>query len=198
MSHVNDKLAEFFYGELSAAEMAEGRSHLAACPSCQTQLEQFERTHHALKALPDAEPPRHIVFGFEKPRAVAPGWLARWLAPMAASAAVSLAVVMLAPMQMQQQPVPAPVVVQSPVAQIPVVEPAVPIDYDRIIREIRASERAWLVAELNRRDASSGRELQRVKAELAYYDDFQRSLQKDTFENATSIQLLARRVETRD
>ncbi len=195
MPHVNDKLAEFFYGELSAAEMAEGRSHLAACASCQTQLEQFERTHHALKALPDAEPPRHIVFGFEKPRPAASGWLGRWLAPMAASAAVSLAIVMLAPMQMPQQPPPAPVAVQQPVAQVPVAEP---IDYDRIIREIRDSERAWLVAELNRRDVSSGRELQRVKAELAYYDDFQRSLQKDTFENATSIQLLARRVETRD
>ncbi len=195
MSHVNEKLAEFFYGELSAAEMAESRSHLVACHSCQAQLEEFERTHHALKALPDAEPPRQIVFGFEKPRSFAPGWLVRWLAPMAASAAVSLAVVMLAPMQMQQLVVPAQIAVQQPVAQVPLAQP---IDYDRIIREIRESERKWVVGEFNRRDVSTGKELQRVKAELAYYDDFQRALQKDTFENATSIQLLAQRAETRD
>src|SRR3990172_10013493 len=106
MSHVNDKLAEFFYGELSAAEMAEGRSHLAACRNCKEQLEQFERTHHALKALPDVEPSRHIVFGFEKRRPVASNWVTRWLAPVAASAAVSLAVVMLAPMQILRQSVP--------------------------------------------------------------------------------------------
>jgi hypothetical protein len=189
MAHFSERLADFFYGELSALEMNEGRRHLAECAECRTQYEQFERTHHALKALPELDPPRQIVFGFEK-RPLAASWISRWLAPMAASAAVAFAVVTFVPGPATNSPQPSLAVVQPPPAAG--VQPvAATVDYDRIVSELSEVQRAWLIDEIRKLDLSREREIQRIKAELAYYEDMQRAIWKDTFENAASIQLLA-------
>ena len=62
MAHLNDKLADFFYEELPATEMVEARRHVADCGECRAQVQLFERTHLALKNLPDAELPRRVIF----------------------------------------------------------------------------------------------------------------------------------------
>ena len=67
MSHLNEKIAEFIFGELSEQEMADAQRHLAQCSDCREQVEQFQTTYAMLKSSPDAEPPRRILFEFEKP-----------------------------------------------------------------------------------------------------------------------------------
>jgi hypothetical protein len=59
------------------------------------KVEHFESTYKMLRSSADVEPPRRIMFEFEKPRAA--GWLWRWLGPMTASAAVAFAVVTFTP-----------------------------------------------------------------------------------------------------
>src|SRR5690348_3629271 len=59
------------------------------------KVEQYKSTYAFLKSSPDVEPPRRMLFEFEKPQTAA--WLWRWLAPMAASAAVAFAVVTFTP-----------------------------------------------------------------------------------------------------
>src|SRR3954462_3585587 len=93
MSHVNEKVAEFVFGELPAGEMAEAKRHLALCSDCRLQVEQFQQTHAMLKTSPDLDAPRHIVFDFEKPR-VRRMW--RWLPAGVAVAALLVMAVALA------------------------------------------------------------------------------------------------------
>src|SRR5436190_23660522 len=95
MTHLTDKIAEFVFGELSASEMTEGQRHLAQCPDCRQQVERFQGTYAMLKTSPDTEPPRRVLFEFEKRPTSA--WIWRWLAPMATSAAVAVAIVTLTP-----------------------------------------------------------------------------------------------------
>jgi hypothetical protein len=148
------------------------------------KVDQFRSTYAMLKSSPDVEPPRRIMFEFEKPRTTA--WLWRWLAPMAASAAVAFAVVSFAP-----RPQPAPVVftAQAPVVQAQPV--AQPIDYQKIIDELRPSEQAWLANELKKQDAAHSRDIQQVEGQLAVLDSIQRAVRKETIENAASIQYYA-------
>jgi negative regulator of sigma E activity len=186
MNHLEDKVADFFYGELSASEMGDARNHVAECADCRVQVANFERTHLALKASPDQDPPRHIVFAppgrrpwrsvFDWPAAV----------PSLAAAAALIIAVMVA-----MRPVPAPASVSTPA---PVVVQAQDVDYNRIIDGVRQSERAWLVGELEKRD----REIRQLQGELAYYESFQRSVLRQTMENASSVQLLAQRTRSQD
>ena len=94
MAHLNDKLADFFYEELPATEMVEARRHVADCGECRAQVQLFERTHLALKNLPDAEPPRSVIFA--QPERTAPGRVLDWrfLAPMAAAFAALVIAIM--------------------------------------------------------------------------------------------------------
>src|SRR5581483_2267703 len=59
------------------------------------KVEHFKSTYAMLKSSPDVEPPRRLMFEFEKPRKAS--WLWQWMAPMAASAAVAFAVVTFTP-----------------------------------------------------------------------------------------------------
>lgn len=93
MSHLNDNIAEFVFDELSAAQRAEAVRHLAECASCREQVEQFEHTLHKLKATPELDLPRDIVFESERPRA---GRFWRWLPATAAIAALLLVTIALA------------------------------------------------------------------------------------------------------
>jgi anti-sigma factor RsiW len=93
MSHLGEKIAEFVFEELPSAEMAEARMHLAACTSCREDVARFQRTFGLLKAAPDVEPPRNIVFEFERP-VTRRFW--RWLPAACAVAALLLVTVALA------------------------------------------------------------------------------------------------------
>jgi hypothetical protein len=192
MAHLNDKLADFFYEELPASEMVEARRHVAECGECRTQLQLFEKTHLALKALPEAEPPRRVVF---TPAARPARWGVldwRFFAPMAAAVAALVLAVMPA---RSPAPAPVPVAVTAP-ASGPVVPQAQPqnIDYDRIVDQVRQADRAWFADQLAKRD----REIRQLEGQLAYYESYQRTIVKETMENASSIQLLAQRTSSQD
>jgi hypothetical protein len=189
MRHVTDKIAEFVFADLSETEMAETKRHLSQCLDCRQQVEQFETTRMMLETSPDVEPPRRIMFEFEKPRVAA--WMSRWLAPMAASAAVAFAVVHFTP---PQQPQVIERIVTQPAAQ----PSAQPIDYQMIINELRASEQVWLANELKKQDTSHSRELQRVRTELAVLDGYQRASEREILDNSSSIQLLAAKTDARE
>ena len=181
MSHLTEKLAEFVFEELSAEEMAGAKRHLAQCSDCREQVEQFQLTHAMLRTSADVEPPRRIMFEFEKPRAVA--WIWRWLAPMAASAAVAFAVVSLTPR-------PAPQIVQPVVQQQAAAQPvqpvaAEPVDYQKI--------QAFLTSELNKRDAAHATELRSIKGNIAWLEKYQDVVNTKTEKNGAVIEYLASR-----
>jgi len=67
------------------------------------------------------------------------------------------------------------------------------VDYNRIVNEVHQADRAWLAVELNKRDE----EIQRLRGELAYYENFQRTVMRETLENGSAIQLLAQRTISR-
>jgi anti-sigma factor RsiW len=189
MSHLSNKLAEFVFDELSAPEMAEAKRHVAQCSDCRQQVEQFQRTHAMLRVLPDLDPPRHIIFAPPERRS----WLHvfDWRLALPVSAAIALIIAAL--IAVSPAPAPAPIIVSVP-APVPPAVQTQNVDYDRIISELRQSERVWLSGELDKRD----KEIQRLRGELAYYDYLQRSIRKETWDNASSIQLLAQRSESRD
>jgi len=177
MPHLTEKIAEFSFGELSAQEMADAQRHLTQCPDCRQQVEQFQTTHAMLKASSDVEPPRRIMFEFEKPRAAA--WIWRWLAPMAASAAVAALVVTLTP---RPQP-PAQIIERRVVEQQAAAPQAQPVDYRKIIDDLRE--------ELKQLDAAQTRQLQQVRHDVALLGNYQQALERETWDNAGSIQKLA-------
>jgi hypothetical protein len=191
MSHLTEKLAEFVFGELSPSEMADAKRHLADCPACRTHLDEFQQTYAMLKASPDTEPPRRIIFEIEK-QSFAP-WIWRWIGPMAASAAVALAVVQLSPVR---EPQIVERVVQQPAAGPPAVQP---VDFRIVIDELQATQREWLAGELRKRDAEISKEFVRVRGEQDSLYIYQRRTDRDNAELQASIQpLLVSRNETRE
>src|SRR5215470_1749366 len=98
MAHLEDKLADFFYRELSATEMKDAEQHIEQCASCRLRLQQFERMHVVLRSAPDWDPPRNVVFS-EPPRRAWLSWL-DWRPLMASTATAALVagiIVRLAP-----------------------------------------------------------------------------------------------------
>jgi len=93
MSHVTEKLAEFIFEELPPQEMTEAKRHLTECANCREQVDRFQNTLTMLQAAPDLEPPRNIVFEFEKP-AASRFW--RWFPAATALAAVLVMMIALA------------------------------------------------------------------------------------------------------
>jgi hypothetical protein len=190
MTHINDKIAEYVFEELSKQDMAKAKSHLAECSACREQVEKFQSTYAMLKTSPDLDPPRRTVFEFEKPAAAS--WVWRWLGPMAASAAVALAVVSFAP-----RPQIVERVIDQPLPQATTQAATQPVDYQRIVNEMRPAEQAWLETELKKRDAAQAAQLQSVRADVASIYLEQQRLQRETWENGGSIQKLAALTDTR-
>jgi anti-sigma-K factor RskA len=178
MPHLKEKVAEFIFGELSAQEMADAQNHLAQCADCRQQVEHFQTTYAMLKTSHDVEPPRRIMFEFDKPRAAA--WIWRWLGPMAASAAVAAAVASFTP-RPQSQPQIIQRIVQQPGPAAAAASQ--PVDYQQMIDDLRA--------ELKKRDTQQVKEFQRVRGEMALWEAYQLKLERDTDSNASQIQLLA-------
>src|SRR5207253_8319878 len=93
MTHLNDRLAEFFYNELSPGEMNDARRHIEQCADCRLHLQQFENIHITLRAAPDWDPPRNIVFSAPHRRSWVPWFDWRPLAASIAAAAFVAAIV---------------------------------------------------------------------------------------------------------
>jgi hypothetical protein len=108
------------------------------------------------------------------------------------AAAVAALVIAIMPAS-SPAPAPAPVALTAPVPA-PVVLPAAAIDYDGIVDQVRQSDRAWFQDQLAKRD----REIRQLEGQLAYYESYQRTVMKETWENASNIQLLAQRTSSRD
>ena len=94
---------------------------------------------------------------------------------------------------------------QALVTEVPVVTTIdyASLDYAQIVsrirEDLRAEEEVWLRTEIDRVmgtvEAANDREIQRVRAELQYLSELQRVAQRDNYQNASSIQLLAQRTE---
>lgn len=205
MSHLEDRLAEFLYGELPPSEMETARRHVGQCLECQRRVSEFDQVRHTLEELPDVEVPRHVVFVPSKDSVWRNSLSPRWLVPMATAAALVLALVLIGPIDIDWKDSGVVVAfgeVALPPASLPLVDQPVttehqPIDYERIVTEVEERQQAWLESELVRRlaavDVSNRQEIQRVRAELVYLSDLQRAAGRDTLENSSSIQLLAAR-----
>jgi len=102
MSHLGERIGEYIFEELSAAESAEAREHVAGCAECRKAVEHFQRTRSLLQAIPDVDPPRSAELVFSSPR-LARGWTWRWLVPMGAAAALLIAVAVVGPIHVQWQ-----------------------------------------------------------------------------------------------
>src|SRR5205823_3428436 len=131
-----------------------------------SEVQQFQLTYATLKTSADVEPPRRILFEFEKPRAVS--WLQRWLAPMAAAAAVAFAVVHFAA-PAQPQIVERVVLQQMPAQAAPAA--AQPVDYGKILSELN---------ELKKRDVAHTKEIQQVHSAIVWLDENQRVVHRQT------------------
>lgn len=64
-------------GELSAAETAECDRHAGTCERCRAEMGRWRTTVASLRNLPQAEPPRRIVF-VPEPVAQDPWWRRMW------------------------------------------------------------------------------------------------------------------------
>lgn len=142
------------------------------------KVEHFRSTYNMLKSSPDVEPPRRIMFEFEKPRQAA--WLWRWLAPMAASAAVAFAVVTITP-----RPQAPPQIVREVQQQVPA-PAANPVNYQPIIDELQSE-----LAALKARDAARTKDIQRVRGEMDLMAEDERLIKRANIENQSYIQQLA-------
>jgi len=204
--HLDERLAEYVYEELPGSEMAEARRHVATCADCKARVDDFERIHLALKAMPDIDPPRRVVIEQAKqprPRVFAP---VRWLAPIGAAAALVLALAVAGPIHAEWHDsqftiafgkTPAAPAVTSPAASTPVQ----PVDYERIINdrinELRVEQQAWIAQQIAHEEmklaAAYGKELTDVNARLAYLRKFQQDTWNATQTIGGSIQLLAQK-----
>lgn len=193
MQHLGERITDYIFGELPASEMAEAQRHLSQCADCAMAVEQFQHTHSMLKASPDLNPPRSVVFEFEKP-ATNRFW--KWVAPVAAAAVLLLGVALLAQVHIQWKdsqltiafgqilpPVPQPAVASQPL----VVERAVtePVDYARIEK--------WINDELRRKSAGQTKEILRLQGQLAYLESLQLVNERNIMATESSFQLLASR-----
>jgi len=182
MTHLTDKIAEFVQHELPAPDMAAATRHVSQCAECREQVEKFRTTFAMLKSSPDVDPPRRILFEFEKPPVMP--WLSRWLAPMAASAAVAFAVVHFHPAPQPQivervrVEVPAPAATTPTPAASPTVQP---VDYEKMLGELN---------DLRKREATHAIEIQRMRGLVESVARHQDTAYRD-------MQVLSARLETR-
>ena len=208
MLHLESKLAEFVFEELPELEMESAREHVSGCKNCQDQVADFRAVQHALKTVRDLDVPRRTVLVESRQSKIKKGWSPLgWLVPSATVAAILIALVIGGPIDLawyesgmtiafnandeakNSQRIPMQVVDLE----------SEPLDYERIVAEVVAEQRSWLQGELFEKvrllSVANKTEVQRLQAELSYLFDLQRAAQRDTFENSSSIQILAARTE---
>ena len=69
-------LRDYLFDELAPAERTDVRAHLAACQSCEAELESLRLTQSALLTIRDEEIPQRI--GFVSDKVFEPSPLRRW------------------------------------------------------------------------------------------------------------------------
>jgi anti-sigma factor RsiW len=192
--HLNEKLAEYVYEELPSAEMAEARRHVAGCGECGERVKDFQRIHHALKAMPDLDLPRRVVIQPAKaarPRMFLP---VRWLAPVGAAVALVLALAVVGPIHAEWHDSQltiafgkTPSTNVAPASSVAVAAPQ-PVDYKRLAEEVRAQNAAYLKEEIAQLEqkvaASSGKQLAEVRSQIVYLKTQQEEQQRN-FRNQT-------------
>ena len=209
MSHLEDRLAEFVCEELTGPEMATARQHVAQCLECQGRVAGFRKVQHSLEQLPDVEVPRRMVFVPSETQSKRRWAPLRWGIPSAIAVALVLTVLLGGSFRFERNdsgfvfalgPVSEPtqtVELQAVLAEVPV-SPTVDyasLDYAQIVDRIREEEEGWLRAEIDQvvseLEVVGDQEIQRLRAELQYFSELQRSARRFAYENASSIQLLA-------
>ena len=220
MSHLEDRLAEFVFEELTAPEMEAARQHVAQCLECQGRVTGFRKVQYSLQQLPDVEVPRRMVFVPSETESIKSKsrWAPlRWAIPSAIAAALVLAVVLGGSLRFERNESGFVLALgsvsesiqsaelQAVVAEVPVVTTLdyANLDYaqivNRIAEDIREEEEVWLRREIDSVmatvEATNDREIQRLRAELQYLSELQRVAQREYYQNASSIQLLAQRTE---
>ena len=209
MSHLEERLAEFVYEELTLAEMQEARTHVTQCRECRELVSEFNKVQQSLETIPMVDVPRRVVF-VEAGKSSEKMWLPlRWLVPFATAAALLLALAITGPIHFDRQESSVtigigaqPEVEPLQVVARPVFTELQPVEYEEIVALVTAEQQEWLESELAERiqvmAVVNDREIQRLRAELAYLSDLQRAALRDTVENASSIQLLAARTEVQE
>ncbi len=209
MSHLEDQLAEFVFEDLTGPEMEAARQHVAQCLECQGRVAGFRKVQHSLEQLPDVDVPRRMVFLPSETRAKTNWAPLRWAIPSAIAVALVLAVVLGGPLRFERLdsgfviglgPVSEPTqtaelqAVLAEVSVSPTIDYA-SLDYAQIVDRIREEEEGWLRAEIDQAvlklEVAGNQEIQRLRAELQYFSELQRSARRVAYENASSIQLLA-------
>jgi hypothetical protein len=98
-AHVQDRLLDFAYGELSVDEAHAVEVHMAECPSCRAALEQIRGVRQVMAKLPQPAAPQAgleslLAYAEQAARRARGGappkhtWWRRWLAPVGGLAAV--------------------------------------------------------------------------------------------------------------
>jgi anti-sigma factor RsiW len=104
--HLTDALSALLDGELTPAEAAGARGHLATCAFCTSELSAIDRIRSRIRALPAVDPP--VALTSAMPVTPAPPVIRRRrpVAAMAAGIAAAAAVVLLqlAPVERQIAP----------------------------------------------------------------------------------------------
>jgi hypothetical protein len=178
MSHVQDRLAEFVFEELTGPEMEAARQHVAQCLECQGRVAGFQKVQHSLEQLPDVEVPRRMVFvpsetpSIESIKAKTRWAPLRWAVPSTIAAALVLGLLLGGSFRFERndsgfvlalgsvnEP-PQTVEIESPFQAVDTEVPVVTtIDYasldyaqivNRVREDIRDEEEDWLRAEIDR------------------------------------------------
>lgn len=188
MTHLGEKITDYLMGEMSTAERTEAEAHLSQCSLCAGKLEEFRHTYALLQTVPDAHPPRPLVFAPEKKMARPAVW--RWLTPAFSAAAASIITALI----LSPSPSDSSRSVESDnAASSPVAEPAV--DVDKILNDFRVSNEQGLAAGLDERRRQA---LQQAQSEMDYWERQQRAVSRGTLDTARTIQLLAQQVPSED
>ncbi len=212
MSHLEDRLAEFVFEELSAGEMETARQHVARCMECQGRVAEFRGVRDWLGQSPDVDVPRRTVFVPEAPRKRFPsGWGLAWTVPTGLAAAVLLAVVWAGPFQLDWDDAGLRIAFGAG-ADPEAVATALPaidydsLDYSQIEARIQPVVQARLESVLAERDAEWSRllearieaseetrrlDLLRVRADMGNLYDGQRSVERDIFRQNAALQEFA-------
>ncbi|MBI3998524.1 MAG: zf-HC2 domain-containing protein [Armatimonadetes bacterium] len=94
---VHQQLSAYLDGELTPAELAEVRDHLAACPECASELEGLRAIKHLLRRLAAPVLPADFVPGLRaRIEPPAPRRWVWWPRPAAALAVAALVLILIA------------------------------------------------------------------------------------------------------
>lgn len=215
MTHLNDELSEYVFEELPPDELESARHHVSQCLECQERVSAFLAVRRALEQLPEVEVPRRAVFiSPDPPRRRLSLW---WGVP--AAAAIVVAVFLAGVIDVHWNSSGVQVVWEStpeaPGAQEVVAIDYAALDYGQIAARLGENQQDRIAVELSQlhdADAALGSritevdaassaaiqaEIQRLRGELTYMVGLQRAMVRDTYQNASSIQLLAEQTGVR-